>query len=352
MATIAQLDDIHQIIRPGPLKLEQSLEGGSDAGAEFLGQLYGTLDSVDNPVKPPPLNLHSRVCHEDHREAMLVLEIVRVKCEVHRVQKLLANCVVKEHKTITSLHQFKAGKAVERIDDVDVGLGKMRITFKRHAQLVSPQISAIPWADSSSAELRSYIPLWKLGWYGVAALNYMDSVSIFGFYGWGSTRGPQRLDVSCVQTHQERKRLGLDRRTALWDKVYNERVYVHLFASLFSKMHQLSGSIQTPSYRSDRKCWGNKCKYNSPNCLGVTVALPVATGGGGGGGGGGGTEWRGARWPSPVDQQAFCASEWERCARQTGGGGGGGGGVVHCNVASGLKVNWREFSRVREVGNE
>ncbi|KAH7917834.1 hypothetical protein BV22DRAFT_1052164 [Leucogyrophana mollusca] len=53
-------------------------------------------------------------CHGENHEAMLALEIVQAKREVFCAQKLLANCVVKEHETIATLHRFKAGKAVER----------------------------------------------------------------------------------------------------------------------------------------------------------------------------------------------------------------------------------------------
>ena len=68
----------------------------------------------------------------EDEEALLVLEIVRAQCEVHHAEKLLADCVVLEHKKRANLHRFKAQQMQDSVDQMDLDVGWINATFINH----------------------------------------------------------------------------------------------------------------------------------------------------------------------------------------------------------------------------
>jgi len=45
-----------------------------------------------------------------------------IECEVHRAEKLLADCVVLEHKKRANLHRFKAQQMQDSVDQMDLNV--------------------------------------------------------------------------------------------------------------------------------------------------------------------------------------------------------------------------------------
>lgn len=60
------------------------------------------------------------------------MELVRARQEVFRAEKSLADCVVHEHEVMATLLKFKSSISERKLDKADVGLGCMRIAFKKH----------------------------------------------------------------------------------------------------------------------------------------------------------------------------------------------------------------------------
>ncbi|KIM55109.1 hypothetical protein SCLCIDRAFT_30620 [Scleroderma citrinum Foug A] len=58
----------------------------------------------------------------EDQEATLLLEIACARWEVCRAQKLLAECLNRENKSLCELHQFKAKKFADLVDDADLSI--------------------------------------------------------------------------------------------------------------------------------------------------------------------------------------------------------------------------------------
>ena len=67
----------------------------------------------------------------------MLLEIAHARRDVCRAQKLLAECLNWENKSLCELHQFKAKKFAELVDDADLSIGRIRAAFNGHGR--SPQ---------------------------------------------------------------------------------------------------------------------------------------------------------------------------------------------------------------------
>jgi len=65
---------------------------------------------------------------------LLVLDIVYVQREVHRAERLLAECLVREHEKIADLHRFKAMQRQGSINILDLDIGWIRVAFNNHGQ--------------------------------------------------------------------------------------------------------------------------------------------------------------------------------------------------------------------------
>ena len=72
--------------------------------------------------------------------SILILEIVCAQHDVHRVQKMLVECVVREHKKIANLHHFKVKKMQNSVNCLDLGIRWINATFNNHgrSQLSGP----------------------------------------------------------------------------------------------------------------------------------------------------------------------------------------------------------------------
>ena len=63
-----------------------------------------------------------------------MLDIVYAQREVHRAERLLAECLVWEHEKIADLHHFKAMQRQGSIDTLDLDIGWIRVTFNNHGR--------------------------------------------------------------------------------------------------------------------------------------------------------------------------------------------------------------------------
>ena len=88
--------------------------------------------------------------YTEDREATLLLEIARARQDVCHAQKLLAECLNWENKSLCKLHQFKARKFAELVDDADLSIGRIRAVFNSHG--CSPQFPEVNTLTSSSSE--------------------------------------------------------------------------------------------------------------------------------------------------------------------------------------------------------
>ena len=60
------------------------------------------------------------------------MELARAKRDIFRAEKSLADCIIREHEVMANLSKFKSSVSEQKLDKADVGLGYMRIAFKRH----------------------------------------------------------------------------------------------------------------------------------------------------------------------------------------------------------------------------
>ena len=86
----------------------------------------------------------------EDREAMLLLEVACARRDVHHAQKQLAECLNQETKSLCALHQLKAKKFAELVDDANLNIGRIRATFNRYGRL--PQVPDVNTSHSSQDE--------------------------------------------------------------------------------------------------------------------------------------------------------------------------------------------------------
>jgi hypothetical protein len=60
------------------------------------------------------------------------MDLARARRDVFDAEKTLADCIVREHEVMTSLSKHKSAISKRKLDKADVGLGHMRITFRKH----------------------------------------------------------------------------------------------------------------------------------------------------------------------------------------------------------------------------
>ncbi|KAH7917704.1 hypothetical protein BV22DRAFT_1135189 [Leucogyrophana mollusca] len=132
---------------PNP-RLASKLEAELGEEAETDDLLHKIYNSLSDSAEPTPM--HNLASQDNNQEVRLVLEVARAQCEVFRAEKLLTSCVMREHETIASLYRFKADKAGDRVDRVDMRLGRMRASFKRFGQSVCPSLSHRSQSSSTS----------------------------------------------------------------------------------------------------------------------------------------------------------------------------------------------------------
>ncbi|KAG1842844.1 hypothetical protein F4604DRAFT_1689764 [Suillus subluteus] len=94
----------------------------SDGPFSGIGDLYDVLEAVSS------MSVHE----PSDSKANLVMDVVRVKHNVFLAQQTLADCILWENEVFASLLKFRAEAAEKKVDDMDLGLGCMRIIFKKH----------------------------------------------------------------------------------------------------------------------------------------------------------------------------------------------------------------------------
>ena len=74
-----------------------------------------------------------------------MLKIVRAQCDIHCAEKMLAECVIREHEKIVNLHRFKAKQMQDSVHHLDLDIGWINATFRNHGQSQpSPSPSTTP----------------------------------------------------------------------------------------------------------------------------------------------------------------------------------------------------------------
>ena len=69
-----------------------------------------------------------------------MLEIVRAQRDVHRAEKTLAECVIREHEKIANLHRFKSKQMQDSVHHLDLNIGWINATFNNYGR--QPSISS------------------------------------------------------------------------------------------------------------------------------------------------------------------------------------------------------------------
>jgi hypothetical protein len=60
------------------------------------------------------------------------MDLARARRDIVNAEKKLADCIVREQEVMTSLSRYKSVISKRKLDKADVGLGHMRVTFKKH----------------------------------------------------------------------------------------------------------------------------------------------------------------------------------------------------------------------------
>lgn len=60
------------------------------------------------------------------------MDLARAQRDVFDAEKTLNDCIVREHEVLTTLSKHKSAISKRKVDKADVGLGHMRITFRKH----------------------------------------------------------------------------------------------------------------------------------------------------------------------------------------------------------------------------
>lgn len=77
-----------------------------------------------------------------------MLEIARAQRDVHHAERVLAECMVQEHKRVADLHRFKAQQKQESLDCKDLSIGWINALFGDYGRM-----RPIP-----TAKVRNYLP--------------------------------------------------------------------------------------------------------------------------------------------------------------------------------------------------
>ncbi|KAI5995119.1 hypothetical protein EDD15DRAFT_2195742 [Pisolithus albus] len=117
----------------------------------FLDEVYM---GVENPSTHDSKS-HLAFQSIETQEASLVLKIIRAQREVHRAEKLLAECLVQEHEKIANLHRFKAKQGQDSIDNSDLSIGWIKAVFNNHGQIQpsAPLCTSIPSSPQPTPDM-------------------------------------------------------------------------------------------------------------------------------------------------------------------------------------------------------
>lgn len=75
----------------------------------------------------------------------MVLDVVRAQRDVHRAEKILADCMVKEHERVANLNRFKSQRLQKHLDEKDLDVGWINAVFGNYGRsqhIASPLLSS------------------------------------------------------------------------------------------------------------------------------------------------------------------------------------------------------------------
>ncbi|KAG1897355.1 uncharacterized protein F5891DRAFT_1192071 [Suillus fuscotomentosus] len=67
----------------------------------------------------------------DELEANLIMDLVRARRDVFRVEKVLADCVVREREIMANLSKHQSNVSKKKLDKADIGLGLQEQSNRR-----------------------------------------------------------------------------------------------------------------------------------------------------------------------------------------------------------------------------
>ncbi|KAG1733274.1 hypothetical protein EDB19DRAFT_1830995 [Suillus lakei] len=69
----------------------------------------------------------------DEHEANLIMDLARARWDVFKAEKMLADCIVREHEIMVDLSKNQSNVSKKKLDKANIGLGYMQITFRKHS---------------------------------------------------------------------------------------------------------------------------------------------------------------------------------------------------------------------------
>ncbi|KAG1842142.1 hypothetical protein F4604DRAFT_1939014 [Suillus subluteus] len=85
-----------------------------------ISDLYEVVDAIGS------MTIHDI----DDLEANLIMDLARVKQDIFNAEKMLADCLLHEHKVMVSLSKHKSDISQQKLAKADVGIGHMWIVFR------------------------------------------------------------------------------------------------------------------------------------------------------------------------------------------------------------------------------
>ncbi|KAG2741955.1 hypothetical protein P692DRAFT_20879624 [Suillus brevipes Sb2] len=104
-----------------PVHWHASLNNMCHSGSG-ISDLYDIVDAIRSMT----------ISDADNLEANLVLDLARARRDVVNAEKVLADCVVREHEVLANLSKHKSDISKQKLAKADVGIAHMRITFQKH----------------------------------------------------------------------------------------------------------------------------------------------------------------------------------------------------------------------------
>ncbi|KAG2156565.1 uncharacterized protein EDB93DRAFT_1247275 [Suillus bovinus] len=86
-----------------------------------ISDLYEVVDAIRSMV----------INDVDDLEVNLVMDLARARWDVFNVEKVLADCMVCEHEVMANLSKHKSDISKQKLTKADIGIGHMRIAFKK-----------------------------------------------------------------------------------------------------------------------------------------------------------------------------------------------------------------------------
>ncbi|KAG1884485.1 uncharacterized protein F5891DRAFT_990296 [Suillus fuscotomentosus] len=109
-------------MRPQNSNKWQASRTSSEPPSSGIADLYDVVNAIGSMT----------INDVDDCEANLIMDLARARRDIVNAEKKLADCIVREQEVMTSLSRYKSVISKRKLDKADVGLGHMRVTFKKH----------------------------------------------------------------------------------------------------------------------------------------------------------------------------------------------------------------------------